>query len=483
VNRRASCLLPLVLAAALLGACGAPQRAPSPPPPSVPIAFEAQGRLLQDARSLLTRGEVRDAARLLARLIATYPDSALLSEARWLLARCYEQDGRLQRALEQYELVAQVPGTPYTDQAVRRVTELRAQLRRHASRARVTNGLLLTADAFPTEPQLERLAAAGVTLAVIPVGSAAGVYFQTTLATVAEEKVTRLATVAHRHGILVYGAVSLDQMAWVSRSLGWHDVRYNPILGRLEPSAHLDLFNPAFQEYLLVLAGDLARSGVDGVLFRSAPARLDDGLSSFATEAFEREFHMTLDPATLLMSVRQSSHRNGTGTPGSAMSSGTPAPAEPAPVFWQWVGWKARSRAKLLDRMMEVSRRTATDVRFAVELHPESVTEPVKALAQYGEDVLAMNQTPADFLFFRYHAVGTRNGRSRAPVASDLTRTFLQRTGELLGGLERVWIVSGPESGETLSRGSLDPIVDRLGLPEEIGLIYEGRLSERFPFP
>jgi hypothetical protein len=481
----------------MLSACTLqPGRPPVAPPPSVPITLEAQNRLLQDARALLARGEPRGAARLLERLVKTYPDSGLRLETQWWLGRCYEQDGRLQEALEQYEFVAQAAGA-YSEEAGRRVLALKPRLQERGLQARAANGLMLPAAALPTSHQIEpwftQLALSGVTVIVIQVGSAEGVYFQTSLAPVVQDAVGALAAVAHRHGILVYGAFSVDRMEWVNPGLGWHDVRYDPVLGTLERSGHLDLYNPAFQEYLSVFIGDLARSGVDGLLFRSAPERLDEGFSPFGIEAFKRDFRITLDPA-MLLGPADRQEKNGHGalsrsqrpqaTPplqngrrgqanGPDLGMSASKAGGPTAVFWQWAGWKARTRAKMLERLMVAARRISPALRFTIELHQESVMEPVKALAQYGEDVLAMNQTPADVFFFRSNTMRSGNGNTHRPVSPEVTLAFLQRVRDLLGGLNRVWIVPGPVPGRRAAADGPNPSGDRMRLPAEIGVIYE----------
>ena len=94
---------------------------------------------------------------------------------------------------------------------------------------------------------------------------------------------------------------------------------------------------------------------------------------------------------------------------------------------------------------------------MAREFHQESVTEPVKALVQYSEDLLDARRA-ADFVLIR-------SGPS-------LTPAMLQKTRELLGGLDQVWIARQAGSG----RGRVvipDVRADRNALPAEVGLVYD----------
>jgi hypothetical protein len=124
----------------------------------------------------------------------------------------------------------------------------------------------------------------------------------------------------------------------------------------------------------------------------------------------------------------------------------------------------------MLDRLMVGARGVSPGLHFTIELQEESVMEPVKALAQYGEDVLAINQTHLNFFFFRSNSM--RSGDKHRVRAPEIRMTFLQRVGDLLGGLDRVWILTEPRSGRRAAE-SPNPSDDRMRLPAEIGIIYE----------
>ena len=55
------------------------------------------------------------------------------------------------------------------------------------------------------------------------------------------------------------------------------------------------------------------------------------------------------------------------------------------PEFWRWVGWKARERTKILERLGRAMRLHATNLQLALEVHQEAVTDPRAALVYYGK--------------------------------------------------------------------------------------------------
>ncbi len=452
---RPSCLLffSLIL---LINGCAAPaSRMPARPGP----VLEAQSRLLQHARVAHAQGQYETAIGLLRRLLETYPQSSLLPEARWWLAQSYEKQGDLKEALAQYRLIAHATKEGrYTADAQRRTADLEQLLGIPSPAASGLTALFARVDQLPPVPDWESwmktMSQGGVTTLVFEVtaaggGVAPGVYFRSELAKVHRDVLGPLLPIAHRNGISVFAALTLRRMGWIESGLGWNDWSFDVDRRELRSSGYLDLFHPAFQEYLVGLCTDLAATGVDGVLFRGdAPLGPSDGLSSFALRAFERDFGVKLDPPKVFPVVK----------PGERM--------EYASEFWRWMGWRARETVKVLDRLKRAMRSHSPRLRVAVELHPESVTRPLEALVQYGEDLLEAKRSRFDY----YVISGERPAVNMQQ--SDLPGIAEQMLG-LLGEPERIWMTA------SLPDASLAQVVnrvaagsDRLALPKKIGLVY-----------
>ncbi len=448
----------LILACAillsLLTACTTPPvRVPRPGP-----ALEAQSRLLQQARLAHTHGQHETAIGLLRRFLESYPQSPLLPDARWWLALSYDQQGDLKEALAQYRVIAlAMQEGRHTADAQRRVGELERQLGIPAGGANGLTALFTRVDQLPAPPEweswFETLSRAGISTLVLEVTSAgpgpSGVYFQTGLAKVHRDILGPLLPMAHRNGVSVFAALTPRRLTWIEPGLGWTDWSFEAARQELEPSSDLDLFHPAFQEYLVALCTDLALTGVDGVVFQGkAPLAATDGLSAFALRAFGKEFGVIPEPANMFLAAR----------PGAR-------PDYP-PDFWRWVGWRAREAVKVLDRLKHAMRRQSPKLRVAVELHPESVTRPLEALVRFGEDLLEAKRARFDYYVIRGDSAAAGIPQSNLPGIAD-------RMLGLLGRPEQIWMTA------SVPEGTLEQVMtrvaaggDRALLPKRIGLVY-----------
>jgi hypothetical protein len=289
-------------------------------------------------------------------------------------------------------------------------------------------------------PWLEKLAQGGITTLIVDAGTAShmpgeaaprGVYFRTALADIVRDAIGELAPLVHQRGMALMASVSLRDMGWIDRSLGWQDRRYVPARQAYEPSDALDVFHPAFQEYAAGVLTDLAASGVDGIVFSFEPALTSvEGFSPYAVAGFERDFKTKLTPeAWVPWPVAGVSE-------GRRVSTGAP-PSD----FWRWTGWKARERARVLGKLARAIRARTPTVVLAVEVHAESVTEPVAAAVRYSEDVLESKRNEMDAFVLRPAGEGTS--------ASGAVR----RLTDVIGEPRRIWVTVTPPPAAVRGRG------------------------------
>lgn len=451
----------VLLAFMLLGAgCAAPP-APSPPRllPSAGPTIEAQDRLLHTARSHLSEGSYEAAGDVLRRLIETHPQSPLLLEAHWWLARSYEQAGDLYAALAQYRILANLAKEDrYGAEARGRIAELEKLLGPTATQATGLIAILLPLQGLPAprelDPWVQTLGQAGITTVLVEGGTV-------TL----RDGLSQLVPIAHRHGLSVFAAITLRRMTGVDPPFEWADWSYDPAQRQLHLSPYADLFHPVFQEYLVGFLTDLAGTGVDGVLFRAgAPLGPTEGFSAAGLRGFERDFQLRLDPDQLFPpSIR--------GAPVMPPRDAQDQEKRYAPDFWRWAGWKARESLKVMDRLRGAMRKQSPRLRFALEVHPEAISNPVEALAQYGEDLLEAKRSRFDF-----YLTGPRPSINEPrPDIVERMPGIIEHMIEMIGEAERIWVAIPLPAGETARLVErVHPTTDRDAFIKGISLIYTG---------
>lgn len=380
------------------------------------------------------------------------------------------------------------PARSIQDQArsLRPIRPLAAQALEASRQARPPVAVHIPTEVLPDSASLnswvQALIRSGVTAIILDIGTQErdqdtarsagglprGVYFRTGWAETVRDAFGELVPVAHTYGLSVWASVSLRRMNWVDPGLGWNDAIYDPLSAEFRPSRNLDLFHPAFQEYLAGLFSDLAATNLDGVLFLSEPALgPKEGLSVYARRGFERAFRISLAPERLYpvpdhatsparepaKDVREGARRQG--------GNGQGYPRE----FWQWVGWKAREALKVIERLRHVMKTQAPGLRFALEVHPEAVSDPVRALVQYGEDLLEAKKAQFDVFVTQGGPFDSATGGRQGGL--------IARMIDLLGGPERIWLTTPLPRGDPMRLADrLNPASDRSVLNEPVGLIY-----------
>ncbi len=459
----------------LLGSCigsgcaGRSQPAIPPPAPSADPSVEAQARLLLEARVHYAEGRYAAAARLLERFLSGFPGSPHVPEARWWLARSYEQLGDVDAALVHYRtLAAGATGLredSYEVRAMRRLEELRRTANRLGAAAAARTALMLSPSRLPPladlEPWMQGLVRAGVTTlaleAVTDGGTTPpGVYFDTGLAPVHRDIFSLVVPMARRAGLSVFALVPLQRMPWVGSQSDWINAVYDPAERQTRPSATVDLLNPAVQDRLVGLAAALAQSGIEGVLIRLSEEKgFFAECGAAARKRFAAAFAVKPEPAHLC-SV--------TGRRLEAMP----------PEFWRWIGWKFQERLRLVERIREAMRQKNPHVVMALEVHPEAATDPLRALIEYGEDLMSITQRGFD-LVLAMPAISMRaasHGGSDETAANGLN-AFARWMSERAFDPRRLWItdVVRIQDTRTLGEGVPGP-ARRALLPDGVNLLY-----------
>ena len=421
--------LGVVILLGALPACAtkAPARVPMP-------AHEVIASILQAGRQAAAQGQFDRAINLFRRVQEGYPSAPERPEATLLLAQTLERNQEIASALTEYRrLVAEYPQSPQTVLARSKIPDLERQL----PVVRPPGVQLLGTYVGPEElerldeRELNRLRQSGTNTVVVGVAGKAGVYFKTDWAPVIQDRLAAVVGAAHQQSLQVWAAVSVRRMDWVDPALEWADWRYNTRTGGLEPAETLDLLHPALWDYLVGFFTDLAAAGIDGMLLLAdPPSAANEGFSPPALQRYERDVGQALDLGRLLL------------------TKGRDQPLTYTPEFWRWVGWKQREHTKVVAGVMGAVRASYPALKVAVEVHPETITSPQKAMASYAEDLLDLRR-------YRYDYIAIAGMLSKAAMT--------KKAAEIVRGDRLVLLVDPTEK----NNGRLT------ALPPGTGLIYK----------
>jgi hypothetical protein len=390
-------------------------------------ALDAQTRLLESAYRAYVQERYPLASALLQRFVDSNPDSPRLSEARWWLARSYEQGGDLPAALSAYRaLVVESPQSipragSYEYHALNRLDAFRRSLGPSSLLERRQIALWLTNEDWVTIPDvgpwIERFADAGVTALILdaePVSrvtgqsGSRGVNFRTTKVPVIKDLFSTIVPVAHAKGMAVLASFNLHEPAWLTVNPEWGTVVAGSADQLLQPVGPVDVLHPDYQRFVGEVTQDLLRTDIDGLVLG---ARRTKGFAEEWSPTSRRMFEETFEPSS-------DSHDRSV-----------------SPDAWRWAGWKTRSYLGFVARLARQLRQTRPGLLVAVAVHERAVFFPVDALTEYGEDVIETKQRglhlvvqPEPGLLERANEQGARlvTVRQRlAPTAGDERQLWL----------------------------------------------------------
>lgn len=456
VSRFLLLLLPVVQ---MVGCLYAPVLAPQVSTPSASIGQSD----LETAVQAYEQGEYADAIRILMSILQRYPGAPILSETQWMLAKSYEAEGEDRLALEEYlRFMKNYPGSTHFLEA-----KLRSDILIEAVGIPSPQGPLETiravqlmsavfTDQKSFEATIQMFSSKGVNTLIIPViqpsDSLPGVLFKTDEAPLIQDLLKPVLTVAHNHRMRVFASLPLRQLDWL-KDRHWMDLKFDPATGSFEPSGQLDLWNPAVQAYLLSLYLDLAAYSLDGLIIEEPVGYSEtEGFNETGLKQFNEDFGLSVLPSDL--------YRDG--------------PLSPA--FWKWTGWKNRRVTAVLKHLVHELHLKRPQLRIGLAMSNETIGQPIKALVNYGQDLLEAKDAEFDFFVFAWPPRSFRPG--------DLAVTVKQAK-ELLSDPDKVMFrieqPSQPEVGGIANdyfKANSEDLQEITG----ISVAFVG-VRDSFPFP
>jgi hypothetical protein len=403
-------------------------------PPSVPRAtsgvdptLDAQTRLLESAYRAFIQERYSLACALLQRFVDSNPDSPRLSEARWWLARSYEERGDLPAALSAYRaLVGEAsrstpPAGSYEYHALNRLDEFRRSFGPSSLLERRQIALWLTSADWLTIPDvglwIAQLADAGVTSLIVEAGSPSrdtmqsgpmGVYFQTSKVPVVEDLFTLIVPAAHAKGMAVLASLNLHEPGWLTVNPDWGIAMANGTEQVFLPVGHIDVLHPDYQRFAGEVAQDLLRTDIDGLV---VGARRTKGFAEEWSPTSRRMFEGLFGPSF--------------DSQGQSVS----------PDAWRWAGWKTRTYLGFVARLTQQLRQTRRGLLVAVAVHERAVLSPADALTEYGEDVFETKQRGLHLVVQPEPGMSERSDEQRAKL-----ETVQQRLAPTAGDERQLWL-------------------------------------------
>jgi tetratricopeptide (TPR) repeat protein len=373
--------------AVLSGCANLEPRFPPPMPhgaSGVDPALDAQTQLLESAYRAYAQERFPLAGALFQRFVDSNPDSSRLSEARWWLARSYEEGGDLPAALSTYRaMVSAAPqSTPladsYESHALNRLDAFRRRLGPTSLLQQRQVALWLTSADWPAIPDVRlwmaQLADAGVTALIVEAGSlpretvqssTAGTYVQTSKVPVVEDLFEMIVPAAHAQGMAVLALLNLHEPGWTTVNPKWGIAKVNRTDQRLQLIGHVDVLHPDYQRVVGEVAQDLLLTDIDGLVIG---ARKSKGFAEEWSPTSRRMFEGLFEPSM------RSQDQSG------------------SPDAWRWAGWKTRTYLGFVAQLARQLRQMRPALLAAVVVHERAVFSPVDALTEYGEDVLETKQ-------------------------------------------------------------------------------------------
>jgi hypothetical protein len=232
------------------------------------------------------------------------------------------------------------------------------------------------------ESMIQMLSKSGIDTLIIPIIETSdplpGVFFKSDEAPVIKDLLGPALTLAHYYRMRVFVSIPLREMPWL-KDAKWLDLKFDPASRSFETTQRLNLWNPAVQNYILALYGDLAAYPLDGLIIEEPVGYSEiEGFNQIALEQFNNDFGLSLTPSELY------------------------ADGQPTPAFWRWTGWKNRQVMGVLGHLAHELRLKLPQIKIGLVMSKEAIMLPKEALVKYGQDLLEAKQAGFDFFIFSW---------------------------------------------------------------------------------
>jgi biofilm PGA synthesis lipoprotein PgaB len=430
------------------------------------------------AKLLFDDGEFMASAKEFGRLIESFPASTYTANAQFMIASAYLKAGRLKDAGEEFaRFISNFPESPLAGEAENKLkaaeeedhwVELIKAIPKRVQREPIRAVQVFYFDGktiAEMEAELKALSRGGVDTIMVrafhnpgdrfhPVVSlekresfTSGLYFRSSHAPVIEDFLGDIIPLAHKYGLKVFAWMTTRYADYgVEDNDDLKCVAFNPDSDEFVTCKGLDLFNEAVVKRLENIYLDLAEYDIDGILFQDDMVlRHTEGFGPHAAALYEKDFGRQLIPK--LFYFKRAGH---------------PA-LDYTGLFWEWAAWKNRRLLHVAKRLRTVVREKNPDVKFAINLMYESVTNPGFGLAWLSQSIKEAKKLGFDYYsIMAYHRQMADELHMDQQQIKELIEALVREAVLMVGDAQKVMIKFQTRDWDTRERIADSEVVEFL---------------------
>ncbi len=455
---------------------------------------------LNYAKFLMNEHDYPSAAREFARLIENFPGSPYIAEAQFRMAEAYFKAGRYHDAEEEYKLFLSNFGeNPSSAEAKKKMLEaskmsvkeepenlplvpLPEEKPSVPGMRAVQVALFEGRNYDEVEKEIRHLKDSGIDTIIVRVfhnmgdrfypfvagRERAGVYFKTSHSPVVEDILTNLAAIAHRNGLKIFAWMTTRYADYgVEADAGLACKGYDILFKKLFRCRGLDLFNEKAVKRLEAIYGDLADYDIDGILFQDDLfLRHNEGFGTHMEALYRNDYGDYVDPESFYLHAENNS-------------------VHYTQPFWEWASWKNKRLLEVAGRLRKTVRKKRPDVKFAVNLMYESVTNPPFALAWLSQNLAASYKMGFDYYsIMAYHRQMEQELKRDPEEVRGLIERLVKDAVKIVGEPRRVLIKLQTidwKTGKPLSNGEVVSLIRDVKSIKDVSLAVVPYRGD-FPF-
>jgi len=432
-------LVLILLIAALIPLCGCILKGFHRPDKD---STDLERKMFDTALTLYERGEYKSARDLCSLHILSYPLSEYKEEVQYLLAKTLLKEGLYKKAEYEFKMyLRNFPATRRRDEILEKLRicqnksaggrltkevitpdspEVRIErvpVEKQPESTQVKDSrkeplkcaqiLLLTCEnIYEIRKEMEKLKRNNVNTIILRVfqnrgdriypfvksKKETGVYFDTAEAPVVADILGPILDICKELGIKVFAWMTTRYCDWfIEENWEYIEKEYDLESRRIVTSKGLNIFHPDVVEYLTRLYMDLALYDIDGILFQDdLVLRHTQGFNEFAIGEFVDLYGIEPVPKKMFKGIYKKD--------GKYYVKKYNFP------FDIWAKFKNRKILELADSIMRSVHAVNPDIKFALNLYYETVSDPKNALRWLSQDITTAKEYGFDYYsMMSYH--------------------------------------------------------------------------------